>query len=230
MQATSALTLYRSTIGKKVIMAITGLIGIGFLFFHMYGNLKIFVGQEYFNAYAEALREELGAPIFMHTHLLWLMRIVLITAIVLHVWAAVTLWLQARRARPQTYEMKRVVQANYATRTIRWGGLVILAFIIFHLAQLTWGATNLPGGFDRSNPYGNVVAAFQSPVVVLFYLIALFTLAFHLYHGTWSFIQTLGLLHKRWDRAVRLFALLVAIVIPLGFALVPISVITGYIH
>lgn len=229
MQATSALTLYRSTIGKKAIMAVTGLIGIGFLFFHMYGNLKIFLGQEYFNAYAEGLRG-LGAPIFMHTHLLWLMRIVLLAAVALHVWAALSLWLQARRARPQSYEMKRVVQANYASRTIRWGGLVVFFFILFHLAQLTWGATNLPGGFDRTDPYSNVIAAFQSPLVVAFYLIALFVLAFHLYHGTWSFIQTLGFLHKKWDRLVRLFALLVAIVIPGGLALVPISVIAGFIH
>ena len=228
MQATSALTLYRSTIGKKAIMAVTGLIGIGFLFFHMYGNLKIFGGQEYFNAYAEGLRE-LGAPIFGHVHLLFVFRVVLLVAVVLHVWAAWSLWLTAHRARPQNYEVKRVVQANYASRTIRWGGLVIFFFILFHLAQLTWGVTNLPGGFDRTDPYSNVVAAFQSPLVVAFYLLALLSLAFHLYHGTWSFIQTLGLLHQRWDRLVRVFALLTAIVISGGLALVPIGVVAGFI-
>jgi len=229
MQATSALTLYRSTIGKKAIMAVTGMMGIGFMVAHMYGNLKMFLGPEYFNAYAEGLRE-LGAPVLMHGHALFLMRVALIGAIVLHVWAAVSLYNKARKARPQKYEMKRIVQADYAGRTIRWGGLVLFFFILFHLAQLTWGATNLPGGFDRHDPYANVIAAFQSPLVVIFYLLALTSLAFHLYHGTWSMLQTLGILSKKYDRLVRLLSLLLALAITVGLAIIPISVMAGILQ
>lgn len=229
MQATGALTLYRSTIGKKAIMALTGLVGVGFMLAHMYGNLKMFLGPEYFNAYAEGLRE-LGAPVLMHGHALWVMRVVLIGSVALHIWAAVTLTIQARKARPQKYEMQRIVQANYASRTIRWGGLVIFFFILFHLAQLTWGSTNLPGGFDRHDPYANVIAAFQSPIVILFYLLALVALAFHLYHGTWSMLQTLGILSSKWDRPVRLVSLLLALAVSVGLAVIPISVMAGILQ
>src|ERR687885_290293 len=121
----AALTLYRSSIGKKAIMAITGLIGIGFLFLHMYGNLKIFEGPEYFNDYAAGLRT-LGAPVFGHTHLLWVARIVLLGAVLAHIWAAYSLTMQdwAGRPRGMRYALKKSVQATYASRTMRWGGVI----------------------------------------------------------------------------------------------------------
>ncbi len=227
MQATSVLTLHRTTIGKKAIMAVTGLIGIGYVAIHMYGNLKMFNGQAYFNSYAHDLRE-IGAPIFGHLHLLTIARIVLLAAIFLHVWAAVSLYNTARKARPQNYEMKRTVQANYAAKTIRYGGIVLLLFILFHLAQLTWGVVDA-GNFVREDPYSNVVHSFQSLPVTIFYLVALVALGFHLYHGTWSMFQTLGLLNRKYDPYVRGFAALLAVVIPLGFATVPLAVTFGLV-
>lgn len=230
MQAaqTQPLSAHLSSIAKKAIMAVTGLIGLGFVFFHMYGNLKIFYGEEYFNEYAHALRE-LGAPIFGHLHLLTVLRIVLIAAVVLHVWAAVSLYLQARRARTTKYAVKRRVQADYAAVTMRWGGLVVVLFLLFHLADLTWGAAAVSPDFDRSNPYRNVISTFQSIPVVIFYLLALAALGMHLYHGTWSMFQTLGLMNRRSDLAIRLFSWLLALAIPIGFAIVPIAVWTGII-
>ncbi len=228
MQATQALPLYRSTIGKKAIMAVTGLIGIGFIVFHMYGNLKIFGGAVYFNEYAEGLRE-IGHPIFGHTHLLWVGRIVLLSAVVLHVWAAVSLFRQAKNARSTNYHVKRTVAANYAARTIRLGGVVIFFFILFHLAQLTWGTPGVHSDFIPGDAYHNVIVAFQNPLVSLFYLVAIVALGFHLYHGTWSMIQTLGFLSSRYDRAVRAIGLVLALVVSLGLASIPIAVLTGIV-
>lgn len=228
MQATQALPIYRSTIGRKAIMAVTGLIGIGFIVFHMYGNLKIFGGPVYFNEYAEGLRE-IGHPIFGHTHLLWIGRIVLLGAVLLHVWAAVSLYRQARSARSTSYKMKRTVAANYAARTIRFGGIVIFFFILFHLAHFTWGTPGIHNDFIYGDPYHNVIAGFQNPIVSLFYIIAVVALGFHLYHGTWSMIQTLGLLSSRYDRIVRLAGLALALVVSVGLASIPIAVMAGIV-
>lgn len=229
MQGMQAMTLYRSTIGKKAIMAVTGLVGIGFVFFHMYGNLKIFLGPEYFNAYAEGLRE-LGAPIFGHTHILWILRIVLLASVVLHVWAAVSLYQQARRARPNKYAVQRTVQANYAAKTIRYGGIVIFFFIIFHLMHFTWGTPGIHNDFIYGDPYHNVISGFQFWPAAVLYLVAVTALGFHLYHGTWSMIQTLGILSKKYDTAVRLAGLALAVIISVGFALVPIAVMAGMVQ
>jgi succinate dehydrogenase / fumarate reductase cytochrome b subunit len=216
------------SIVKKAIMAVTGLFGLGFVFFHMYGNLKIFEGQEYFNEYAHSLRA-IGAPIFGHLHLLTVLRLVLIASVILHVWAAVSLYRQARRARPTKYAVKRTVQADYAAVTMRWGGLVIVLFLLFHLADLTWGVSAVSPGFDRSDPYANVVSTFQSLPVVFFYLLALAALGMHLYHGTWSMFQTLGFLNQRYDPAVRILSWVLALVIPIGFAIVPVAVVAGFV-
>ena len=218
-----------TTIAKKAIMALTGLVWIGFVFFHMYGNLKMFMGAAYFNHYAEALRE-LGAPVFGHLHLLTLLRIVVVVALILHVWAAISLTRQAQKARSTKYEVKRTVAANYASITMRYGGTVILLFILFHLADLTWGVQALSPDFDRSSPYLNVISSFQNPLVVLVYLIALAALGFHLYHGNWSLVQTLGILNQKYDKAVRIFGLLLALVITLGFAAVPLAVLFGVLQ
>ena len=222
-------TPHLSTIAKKVIMALTGLVWIGFVFFHMYGNLKVFNGAEYFNHYAEALRS-LGAPVFSHLHLLTLLRIVVVISLILHVWAAYSLTRQAQKARSTKYEVKRTVAANYASITMRYGGTVILLFILFHLADLTWGVEALSPDFDRLDPYMNVISSFQNPLVVLFYLLALTALGFHLYHGTWSMLQTLGILSQKYDKVVRICGLLLALVITLGFAIVPLAVLFGVLQ
>ena len=222
----AVMTLTRSTIGKKVIMAVTGLVWVGFLIFHMYGNLKVFQGAEYFNYYAESLRE-LGAPLFSRLHLLTLLRIVVSLSVVLHVWAALSLTKTALTARPQSYEMKRLVQANYASITMRYGGVVIGLFLLYHLAHFTWGL--LPGVFARGDPYGNLVAGFQSIFNVAFYLVAVVALGFHLYHGTWSMFQTLGFNNQKYDKSLRGLALALGILLPLGFAIVPLAVLFGIV-
>ena len=222
----AVMTLTRSTIGKKAIMAVTGLVWVGFLAFHMYGNLKVYQGAEYFNHYAESLRE-LGAPIFSHLHLLTVLRIVVTVSVLLHIWAAVTLTQAARNARPQSYEMKRLVQANYASITMRYGGVAIALFLLYHLAHFTWGL--LPGVFVKGDAYGNLVAGFQSIFNVIFYLVAVTALGMHLFHGSWSMFQTLGFNNQKYDSTLRGLALALGILIPVGFAIVPLSVLFGFV-
>lgn len=225
----AVMTLARSTIGKKVIMAVTGLIWVGFLAFHMYGNLKVYQGAEYFNHYAESLRE-LGAPLFSHLHLLTVLRIIVTVAVLAHIWAAVSLTVAARNARPQSYEMKRVVQANYASITMRYGGLVIGLFLLYHLAHFTWGLIPIPpSGFVPGDAYGNLVGGFQSVFNVILYLVAVAALGLHLFHGTWSMFQTLGFNNQKYDSTLRGVALALAILISVGFAIVPLSVLFGFV-
>jgi len=223
-----AVALYRSSIGKKTLMALTGIIWIGYVVMHMYGNLKAFQGSEHFNAYAEGLRD-LGAPVFAHLHLLTIARIVLVAALIIHIWAAWSLYVMARQVRPSSYASRRTVHANYASVTMRYGAVVLLLFIIFHLAQLTWGVQAISPYYIRGDAYHNLVNAFQSVPVVIIYLIALVALAFHLYHGTWSLFQTLGINDHNWDPIYRGLAWLLAIVVPLGFAAVPIAIQLGII-
>lgn len=221
-----AIAIYRSSIGKKVIMALTGVIWIGYVILHMYGNLKAFLGPEAYNAYAEGLRE-FGGPIFGHLHFLIIARIVFVVSIVLHVWAAMSLYRQAVVARPSSYATRRVVQADYASRTMRYGGIVIALFLLFHLAQLTWGIEAVNEEFILGDPYHNLVYVFQSPLVTAFYLFALIVLGFHLFHGAWSMFQTMGFNSRRLDKYIRVFAWLVAIIVPVGFAAVPIAIQLG---
>ena len=230
MQATqaSAWSPLTSTIVKKVIMAVTGLLWIGFVFFHMYGNLKIFGGPAYYNEYSEGLRH-LGAPLFGHLHILTLMRIGIAASLALHVWAAVSLTRQARAARSSRYAVRRKVEADYAALTMRYGGFVLALFILFHLADLTWGVAALSPDFIKHDPYANVLSTFESPVMIGIYLTALVALGMHLYHGGWSLFQTLGVLDKRFDRAVRVGAALLALATVAGFASVPLSILFGLI-
>jgi succinate dehydrogenase / fumarate reductase cytochrome b subunit len=224
------LTLYRSSIGKKVIMALTGLVWIGFVFAHMYGNLKVFQGAEYFNHYAEALRE-LGAPFFSYGQVLWIMRIVLMICLVAHMWAAWTLYQESQRARSTKYIKHQNLQANPAALYIRYGGVVIIVFILIHLMQFTLGLPIVQPSFDPNNPYYNLVVGFQAfyHIWAIFYIIAVTLLGFHLYHGAWSMFQTLGLNNQSYSGLLRVFALVLAVVITVGFAIVPLSVILGIV-
>ncbi len=224
-----AMALYRSSIGKKALMALTGLVWIGYVVVHMYGNLKVFTGSVHFNEYAEGLRD-IGAPVFGHLHLLTIARTGLIVSIVIHVWAAYSLLQRAREARPASYASRRVVQANYASLTMRYGGTVILLFILFHLAHLTWGISPLHSDYIRGDAYHNLIVGFRSLPVVIIYLVALAALGLHLFHGTWSMFQTLGLNDGQWDVAFRALAWLLAIVVPVGFAVVPIAIQLGFVQ
>ena len=229
---TGALTLYRSSIGKKAIMALSGLIGIGFLVLHMYGNLKIFEGPEYFNAYAAGLRS-LGAPLFGYSHLLWIARLVLLAAVILHVVMAYQLTRQDLGGRPRQirYAVKKDVQATYASRTMRWGGVLLLLFIIYHIMNLTLGVVGYGSdGFHPEDAYGNVINSFSNPLATIFYVIAMLALGLHLYHGFWSMFQTLGLNSYRTDRLLRILAGLVSAVLTLGFIAVPLAVLFGVVQ
>lgn len=222
--------LYRTSIGKKVIMALTGLIGIGFVVVHMYGNLKVFIGAEYFNHYSEGLRE-LGAPIFGHTHLLWVFRLVLLAAVVLHVWAAWSLYQESQQARSVKYAKYSPIQATAAALYIRVGGVIILIFIILHLMHFTWGVPGVHPDFSQTDVYRNLVVGFRSYgyLPAILYLVAMTALGFHLYHGTSSLFQTLGLSDRR-AKPLQALGLCLAIVIALGFAVVPLAILLGFLN
>ncbi len=228
-------TLYRSTIGKKVVMALSGLILVGFVVFHMIGNLKIFLGAEALNTYAAFLRE-VGEPLFPYEVLLWIARLVLLAAVGAHIIAAYQLSRKDWDGRPIHYANKRTLQASYASLTMRWGGIIVLLFIIFHLLNFTFGAV----GYSATRPYvhgengefqafNNVVYGFQNPFVSLFYILSMGALGLHLYHGTWSMFQTLGVNSFRWNGMWRTVAIAVAVATVLGNISIPISVMLGFL-
>lgn len=238
---TGVLTLYRTSVGKKVIMALTGFILVGFVAFHMYGNLKMYQGEAVFNEYAAGLRE-LGHPIFGHEHLLWIARVVLLASVGLHIWAATSLTIQSRKSTAayavsgvRRYgEKKR--QTGYAAYTMRFGGLLILLFIVYHILHLTFGAVGYaPGRFIPEqngvyNAYNNVVQGFQSPLVVGFYLITMIFLGLHLYHGVWSMFHTIGANSHKYDKLLRGLAIFIAVIVTLGNLTFPVAVLTGYVR
>jgi succinate dehydrogenase / fumarate reductase cytochrome b subunit len=196
---------YRSAVGKKWVMAVTGIAIIGFVFFHAVGNLKVYLGAEDFNHYGEFLRELL-VPILPRTVALWLMRSGLMIAFFFHIHAAYGLTRMNTRARGDGYVQDRDWQAaNVASRTMRWTGIIIGLFLLFHLADLTWGTVN--PDFVRGDVYRNFVATFSRPAVTAIYVVANLALAFHLFHGTWSLFQSLGLNNPRWNSWRRGFAI-----------------------
>jgi succinate dehydrogenase / fumarate reductase cytochrome b subunit len=224
------LRFYRSAVGKKWVMAITGIILLGFVFVHMIGNLKLFLSKEEINLYGEALRDMPG-PLLPRTVLLWLVRIVLILGFVFHIHSAAGLTLINRRARPagDRYQSKRdYVAADYASRTMRWTGIIVLLFLIFHLMDLTWGNAN--SDFYRGDPYNNLVYSLERVPVAIAYSLAMIALAFHLYHGTWSMFQSLGLTNPRYNALRRRFAQGFALVILVGNLSFPIAVQLGLVE
>jgi succinate dehydrogenase / fumarate reductase cytochrome b subunit len=223
-----ALEFYRSALGKKYVMAITGVIGMGYIFAHMIGNLKVFIGPESFNHYSEWLRQSLLYPILPAHVALWLMRIALIASVILHVHAAYALTMMNRRARPVRYQSKRdYIAADFAARTMRWTGIIVGLFILFHLADFTWGWVN--PGFVRGEVYRNVAASLSNPVVALFYIAANVALGYHLYHGVWSLFQSLGINSPRFNPWRRAFAIAFAVITIGGFITVPIAVLLGIV-
>lgn len=222
------LDLYRSALGKKYVMAITGVIGIGFLVGHLLGNLKLYQGPEATEFYAEWLRGSLGYPLLPRTWTLWALRIMLIVALVLHVHAAYALTLVNHRARPRRYASRPdYVVADFAGRTMRWTGVLTLLFLAYHLADYTWGVEALPGSFERGAVYANVVASLSVPVVGALYAVSMVALGVHLYHGTWSMFQSLGVNHPRFNRWRHGLALGLSVVLTVGFLSFPVAVWTG---
>jgi succinate dehydrogenase / fumarate reductase cytochrome b subunit len=218
------LRFYSTAVGKKWVMGVTGLMLLGFVLFHLIGNLKLYLSKEEINLYGEALRDMPGA-LLPRTVLLWTLRLGLIAAFVLHIHAATTLTLLNRRARPgpDRYRSKRdYVAADYASRTMRWTGVIVLLFLIFHLMDLTWGNAN--PDFLRGDPYNNLIYSFQRPAVAIVYIVAMIALAMHLYHGAWSMFQSMGITNPRYNTLRRRFAQGFAAVVLIGNCSFPIAV------
>ena len=228
------LGFYRSAIGKKWIMATTGLAIILFVLAHMVGNWKIFLpevdGIPDIDIYAEALRQLL-VPFAPEHVVLWLLRTGLIIAFLLHIHAAYALTLMNRRARPDEYQGPRnYLAANYASRTMRWSGTIFGAFLLFHLADLTWGIQPAaPETWERGEVYANFVATFSRAPVTIFYVVAMVLLGLHLYHGAWSMFQSLGINHPRFNAARKVFAVGLAILVTVGNAIMPLAVLFGLV-
>jgi succinate dehydrogenase / fumarate reductase cytochrome b subunit len=215
---------WRSGVGKKWVMAVTGIILLGYVLAHMVGNLKVFLGKHQINTYAEWLRN-LGEPALPRTVVLWTLRVVLIAAAVLHVVAAYQLTRMNRRARPVGYQAPRdYVAANFASRTMRWTGIIVLAFVFFHLADLTWGSAN--PHFVRGDPYDNLFYSFTRVPVAIAYIVAMAALCFHIFHGAWSMFQSLGWNNPRWNIWRRYFAVGFAALIFVGNVSMPLLIVT----
>jgi succinate dehydrogenase / fumarate reductase, cytochrome b subunit len=211
------LALWRSTIGKKVVMGATGIILVGFIIGHLLGNLLVFRGPEAMNEYAALLKSSLA--------LLWGVRIVLLISVILHVVAAIQLTRLDRAARPVGYARQQHQAATVASRSMRWGGLSLALFIVYHLLHFTTGT--LHPTFSHTNVYGNMIAAFSEWWIALIYVAAMVFLGLHLYHGVWSVGRTLGIAPRAEEPRKRRLATAVALVVWLGFTSIPLAILAG---
>ena len=216
-----------SSVGKKSVVAVTGIVFLLYVIAHMLGNLKVFFGIEAFDAYSQHLRE-IGSDIVGYEGLLWIIRTVLVGSLVLHVWASVSLWRRARHARPIGYQHRQKVQGSYTARTMRWGGVIIGLFVVWHILDLTTGTVNPLPGDDSA--YQKLVASFDRPVVALFYILAVVALGLHLRPGLWSALPTRGGTSTMRQNSLKAFAFVVAAAITVGFVIVPLSVLTGLVR
>ena len=242
----SAGSFFGSSIGRKILMAISGLILIGFVVGHLVGNLQVFQGADHLNGYALFLRQ-MGPA-------LWIARIVIIAAVVVHVWAATVLTLENRAARgPEQYRVNHTIRATLASRSMRLTGYVVLAFLVYHLAHFTWGwaqpttfkenlhhytlgadyrvagLVSVHAGTQVEDVYDMVVYGFRNPLVSLFYVVAVGLLSYHLLHGFDSMFQTLGLRSSRWAGGLRKVAIGFCLIYFLGNLAIPGAVLTGYL-
>ena len=222
-QATAEPELFLTgTVGKKVVMAVTGLILFGFVIVHMLGNLQLYAGPEALNAYS----------VFLHTFLhgagIWIARAVLLTSVLLHLWAMTSLTLVNRRARQVGYRQWKARESTYASRTMRWSGVFLLAFILYHLLHFTTG--DVHPVFIPGDVYHNVVTGFQVVPVAVVYILATLILALHLFHGSWSMLQTLGLNHPRYNRLRNVVCVGLAALVVLGNLSFPVAVLAGWVR
>jgi succinate dehydrogenase / fumarate reductase, cytochrome b subunit len=218
---------YRSAVGKKYVMAITGLILMGYVFAHMVGNLKLYGDAAHFDTYAQFLRA-FGEPIVPYEGFLWTMRVILLLAVGFHIHSSYALTMMNRRARRTRYESKRdFIAADFAARSMRWTGIIVALFIVYHVADLTlgWGGAD----FTYGEVHNNVVQSFSRPVVALFYVLGNIALGIHLYHGAWSLFQTLGINNRRFNHWRRYFAIGFALIITIPNVSFPIAVQLGVI-
>jgi succinate dehydrogenase / fumarate reductase, cytochrome b subunit len=212
--------LWGSSIGLKIMMAVTGVILSGFVLGHMAGNLQIFQGQEAIDAYAKLLRREPA--------LLWIVRLVLLASVAVHIWAYLLLTRVNQKARPAGYRERAHKETSYASASMRLTGPVLLAFIIYHILHMTTGTVH--SDFREGEVFRNLIEAFSSAPVVIIYVLAMGMLAFHLWHGIWSLFQTLGFSQPRRRSFGRWFATVFTLLVVLGFVAVPVAIFAGFVE
>ena len=220
---------YGTAVGKKFVVAIRGIMMAGFLVIHMIGNLKAFSGAEKLDHYAAYLRE-IGENMFGHETVLWLARVVLIAAVIAHIVTIVLLTKQNRAARPVKYQVKKSFASTFSARMMRVSGLLLLIFIVVHLAQFTFGVW-LPEStsFIEGKVYSNISEAFGVAWLACFYVFMMFIVCMHLYHGLWSFFQTMGLDNPDRNKSLRALAIVTSFILFIGFSAVPVAFLTGMI-
>ena len=211
---------WNSLVGKKMIMAVTGVILTLFVLGHLVGNLLVFAGPKPFNDYSHFLKHQV-------IEILWIVRIVLLLSLVLHVVASIQVSLANRRARPVSYAVKENIETTYAARTMVWSGPVIFLYVVYHLMMFTFLTTG--PGLSPTDAYRNVVLSFRVPAISGIYVFAMVLLGLHLYHGAWSMLQTLGAGTPRYHPARRAAAPVFATAITLGYTLIPLSVLLGWV-
>ena len=215
---------YEASIGKKVVMAVTGVILFGYVLGHLLGNLQIYLPEtgvpstSPINIYAAFLHS--------HTVALWGVRLLLLVAVVLHITASVQLSLLKGKARPVAYVKKEDIPTSYAARTMMWSGPIIAAFVVFHVLHLTAG-TVLP--IEEGDVRANVISGFQHPAVAIFYILAMALLCMHLYHGLWSMFQSVGLNHPRYTPVLKRLAAVFAWFVAIGNISIPVAVLAGWL-
>jgi succinate dehydrogenase / fumarate reductase cytochrome b subunit len=214
-------SFWASTVGKKIVMAVTGAILFLFVIGHLLGNLQVFEGPAKLNAY--------GAFLHRIGEVLWPVRIILLLAVALHIIATVQLALRKKRARPIGYSRKQAIASSYASRTMYWSGPIVLAFIIFHLLHLTAGYVHPGAAYIEGDVYHNVVSGFQVWWVSLSYVVAICLLGLHLRHGLWSMFQTVGIHQPQHTARLKKAAMVIAVLIVLGYISIPISVLLGLV-
>ncbi len=220
-------SLYQTTIGKKVAMALAGIVLFGYLVLHLIGNLKVFTGERHFNEYSEFLRT-VGAPALGHSQLLWIVRLILLAALLVHVVASIQLYTRSRSARSVRYAKYNPEVFSRASRTMAWGGIAILLFVVYHILHLTTG--DVHPAFEAHQAYRNLVNGFKSPLSSVIYVIGMVAVGMHLYHGLWSATQTMGWNNKNYNHVRRPAAMIVALAITLGFLSVPVAVWLGIVE
>lgn len=213
-RAQRALRFWNTTLGKKAVMAVTGIILALFVLGHLLGNLQIFLGPDQFNGYARTLRH---LP-----ELLWPVRTILFISVILHIWSSLQLAVTKSEARPAGYARWKTSGTSYASRTMYWSGPIVAAFIVYHLMQFTFGVGGTP--YNPFDAYGNVISGFRNPAVSFFYIVAMALLCLHLRHGLWSFLQTLGFYHPRHTPSIHRAASLISLFIFFGFISIPVAV------